>query len=1004
MQKTIILILILSLFTCRHKKISKIWEFPQKKGLSFFTYGVVPDNIPEANIINPPVWGAYLKNVEDKTCLYSHDDFFRSKEYGPTLALCVETTSENETLLKSALETLKELDETKLRPDGFLKHDGAEAHVYFSSLTEIINEITKTQSKLLFIGDNRIHTALEKRMDLSFETNHSISGSKEKRFETSFSLPYFSIYETDETYKLIFPPYDSWTPRSQFHYLVIEISNIHDFLSKFQTTFSNINAINETWKEKCSHGKLEISEVMGYASGSTKRFIEWRLPNENPICPENINLVIADKTNVINLDSPFIFPNSVKLLIEEDSPLQGFVVKDLNWSDIKSKKTLSLHNSDLTDTWELPNNIKFNWTLEEFSLKRNQTACEWSTRIFLNSKFCGDPGVEFAEAPTTPIPPDVPNPIPTQQICLPDNFILSELNAYGLHQETSIDKTGKFIELQFLGVNECKLTDLSLVIGDLAVPLFGTDLIIKPKSFLVISEGKHFIDLPNLIRRNLEFIQWQNSIRIQNPTNSKILWTGQQKEEYFISESMNGNISSMIFTSGFISHHAPTTSNHFKSMYRILHSMSPGEANTEWTNTASGEISEVLWAGAYKNSVSIPDEKFVEIKTKGEGTLELEIIASGKFSKYFFPVQKLDDYTVLSKKSFQCFPQIRSIPLEDLNLSSEFTEIQLKSFGNPINKFTYNSLKGEGKNQTTLKQRASAVHTGNNNIVRTSIQSMNVPIESDCRDQTYASPGRPNEFEPFLVDESPTIAGSGLFSLAASIFDMNLPYIVKIYSHLPLAEYSVPLEKINYTNFFKTVFNSLNPSGLSYQRLENYSDLKIYNKDGIFIEGVLANPMNAQNEWILLCNRSTTIKDISEYEIEDQDSVDQIDSYFKRKKTLLPLGVSAIDFSGNSTLLSPGQCGYLVDPDASTLNLRQIGISPSLVFTVRSTSTIGNGISSGEMIDLFKKVGQERIHIHSFGNRYSHAPFSIPVTTDEIILLSSDKRGESRYDYEVLKW
>ena len=53
---------------------------------------------------------------------------------------------------------------------------------------------------------------------------------------------------------------------------------------------------------------------------------------------------------------------------------------------------------------------------------------------------------------------------------------------------------------------------------------------------------------------------------------------------------------------------------------------------------------------------------------------------------------------------------------------------------------------------------------------------------------------------------------------------------------------------------------------------------------------------------------------------------------------------------------------------------------------------------------VFKYIGTERIHVHSFGNRYSHAPFTIPVSTDEIILLQPGKRGEGKYDYEVLKW
>ena len=46
--------------------------------------------------------------------------------------------------------------------------------------------------------------------------------------------------------------------------------------------------------------------------------------------------------------------------------------------------------------------------------------------------------------------------------------------------------------------------------------------------------------------------------------------------------------------------------------------MSPGEANNTNAPDASGELSEVLWAGGYKNSVSLTDEKFVELRTKGD--------------------------------------------------------------------------------------------------------------------------------------------------------------------------------------------------------------------------------------------------------------------------------------------------------------------------------------------------------------------------------------------------
>ena len=211
---------------------------------------------------------------------------------------------------------------------------------------------------------------------------------------------------------------------SKFHYLVIEFTNLTDFLSKFQNGFSNIQTINETWKEKCSKEKLEITEVMGYASGTTKRFIEWIGSKTNPTCLGSVNISITETTKILNLDSPFLFPGAVKLFIEEESPLQGIVLKDLNWKEIKSNSTLDIRHFDLADTWKLPESVKFNWVLDEFSLKRKQSNCEWSNVITLNSKFCGDPGIEFAETLVAINPNDNTTPTtgntPPLENCKPD--------------------------------------------------------------------------------------------------------------------------------------------------------------------------------------------------------------------------------------------------------------------------------------------------------------------------------------------------------------------------------------------------------------------------------------------------------------------------------------------------------------------------------------------------------------------------------------------------------
>ena len=1018
MQKYTILFLILLIFSCRHKKVAKIWEFPTRPNTEafFFSYGARAGSDAEVNPNQPPSWGPSLKVTDNSICLRSQDDFFRSKEFGPSLGFCVEKTADNESLLRSALKTLSELDETKVRPDGFLSDEGTQAHLYFLSVTEIVNEISSSGSRAFFLGDNRLHTALEKRMDLNFENYKSVAGAKDHRIETSFSLPYFSIYTIDGAHKLIFPPLDSSIPRSQFHYLVLEFTKFPEFISAYQSNFSKIQSINDTWEASCSREKLQITETMGYASGSTKRFIEWAGSKDNPSCISMLSLSIGGKKISLDTNSPFLFPGAVKLFVEESSPLEGIVLKDANWKDIKSASKLELSAFDFTDSWDLPENVNFNWAEEEFSLKKGNTSCEWTSSIIRNANLCGDPGLELdgtfvpgsqanSSNPDNPNNPSSPAGLASNtNYCKPEDFTLTELNAFGLRPENRLDRTGKFIELSFLGANECKLSIMELLIGSVKVPFTIASKIVKPNSYWLITDGRHMTGVPNLVRRNLDFLQWQDTITLQTSTSSKILWKGLKAEDNFLSESMSKEVYSMHVNGEKFYHHREQKPNLLQAVYRVSHTMSPGEANNTNAPDASGELSEVLWAGGYKNSASLTEEKFVELRTKGDGTLELEIQMGTKLSRFYIPVSGLDAFTVLSKSNFQCFPNSRSIVSDKLSLSDDVTTLRLKADGKNLQEVKYFPLRDNGYNNTTQKIRASFSNSGINSIWRSSTKPLRISIAPDCQGQIFATPEASNEFEPFLADEIFDHQGNGRFYLAASVFDLNLPYSVKFYSHLPQEEAFLSLEKTGIASLLKPVVSILSTNGLFYQKLENYSDLKLYNRDGIFIEGIMTNPMNPQNEWILFCNRSKVNRDMADYEIEDEDSPDRIDSYFKRKKLNLPSGVSAPAFLGNSTNLSPGQCGYLVDPESSLLNLKPMGIAPTLVFTVRTTSTIGNGVSSGEALDLFKYIGTERIHVHSFGNRYSHAPFTIPVSTDEITLLQPGKRGEGKYDYEVLKW
>ena len=66
-------------------------------------------------------------------------------------------------------------------------------------------------------------------------------------------------------------------------------------------------------------------------------------------------------------------------------------------------------------------------------------------------------------------------------------------------------------------------------------------------------------------------------------------------------------------------------------------------------------------------------------------------------------------------------------------------------------------------------------------------------------------------------------------------------------------------------------------------------------------------------------------------------------------------------------------------------------------------SSIGNGISADEPLNLYKIKQNNRVLVSNYGNQYSHNPFSIKALENEIIYLKEGKTGESISDYRVEK-
>lgn len=174
-------------------------------------------------------------------------------------------------------------------------------------------------------------------------------------------------------------------------------------------------------------------------------------------------------------------------------------------------------------------------------------------------------------------------------------------------------------------------------------------------------------------------------------------------------------------------------------------------------------------------------------------------------------------------------------------------------------------------------------------------------------------------------------------------------------------------------------------------------------KGPIQIEAIFPNPKESQNEWIYVCNRSEASEDLSLYLIEDEVSVDELISYQSRFPNSSPVGKNGQRFQTNHANLDPNVCAWIVDPDGKDWFLPIFHSESDLLLTVRTTQTIGNGISSGESIQLRKKQGQNSILISSFGHKESHSSFHLLVNTGEFLWLKSGAQGMSPLDYETFR-
>lgn len=963
MRKTIFLILILIL-NC--KDVKKPF-FKQNEASSIqedFFINYAEKKSFEYDVEQIPEFGISIEKKQEKKCLYSNSGFFLNQEWGPKLGVCLNTDPENDLLLKEIFS------ESSLKTSGELTFKNTSLHIEVKSMTDLVNELSDIKEPEYFFGDEKLELALRKKLNQDFHSSISLSGISGRKIESSFGLPYFSIVKSELISKIIFP-------RKKSLYIVLDISKSEEIIQAAKLFFGSIEQKHSEILLSCVTSKLELSEI-GFGKNE---FIEWVERSPVHSCSGEVKILIKDKEYIFENPSGFYFAGATKHISEKSHLGENFPEFEKFWKDLKTESTIEIHFSDQKDSIQIPKSFISNFQEIEMSFKKRDNLCIWSN-LYEVEKTCTDPGIDILLSEEF-----------YQSQCDPSQFRISEMNPYGIRDQERINRDGKFIELQYSGNKLCKLAGLNLTIGSRRIPIFES-ISVKPNDLILIGKKDFFMQVLNLISYDIDFWSIRDRISLRSFQSQAILFKGILFSQEVLFEDKYGNVHSVFETNERLQHHKKYSANQLSPFYRKKNFMSPGELNSISENSASGLFSEINWAGAYKNRVSFSDEDFLEIQTLGHGSLTLE----WDQRRFLFPVNSEDPYLVFAAKSLVCFPNAKFITIKDFSLRDARTQFKLIDSTNRILEKSYDPEQNQGRNDTSNRKRFSFVYTNQENFWRNSNEENFTHIDRICTDQTFASPDAPNQFAPFLIEES-----AQSFRLIASALDQSRSLQIQLYSYLPFFSQIENLVATPASNIVSIpTFNTSN--SLLYSELLNGRSLNLFNRSGVFIEAVLPSPTNAQNEWILICNRSSEEKDLSKFEIEDEGNIDEIVSYFTRSQKNLPTGLNEFDFKGDSSLIAPNQCAYLIDPDATNLNLKPFGSRPTLIQTVKATSTIGNGISSGEKLDLFYKDQTSRIHIHSFGNKYSHEPFSLQAKTDEILFLKKNLKGESAQDYEVLKW
>jgi hypothetical protein len=172
----------------------------------------------------------------------------------------------------------------------------------------------------------------------------------------------------------------------------------------------------------------------------------------------------------------------------------------------------------------------------------------------------------------------------------------------------------------------------------------------------------------------------------------------------------------------------------------------------------------------------------------------------------------------------------------------------------------------------------------------------------------------------------------------------------------------------------------------------------------LYIQSIYPTPLAGEVEWIRICSTGGLAPgDVAAgLYIRDSSSTDKIVPYLQRFSQM-PAGYS---LSGNSLTLQTNSCAILVDPDFNSTGSQIIPLlnEDTSLWTIETSSAIGNGLSSGEGFLIFRMENDlSTSPLCSFGKPDTSSPYSVPSANGERIERVKGTIKDSRKNFILKK-